>query len=231
MKRLSTRTYISLGLVSLVSTALLAASFLGLVPDRDSAIRQGRLALAESIAAASTAILSSPDPRPLEGVLRFIQKRNGNLLSVGLRSKDGQLVLALGDHARRWLPIDSPHAADSQIQVNLFAGSQPWGQLELRFEPLVSPGLAGILRTPIVPLLAFCAVLCFLGFQVYLDRVLAPPRPVPGHPRARAVGPGFADRGPAGGGPEAVGGARQRGLRQAPGQVQGTADGDTRCPP
>jgi PAS domain S-box-containing protein len=187
MKRLSTRTYISLGLVSLVSSALLAASFLGLVPDRDSAVRQGRVALAESIAAASTAILSSPDPRPLEGVLRFIQKRNESLLSIGLRSQDGKLVLALGDHVRHWVPIDSAHATDSQIQVNLFSGSQPWGQLELRFDRLVSPGVAGILQTPIVPLLAFCAVLCFLGFQVYLNRVLRhldPSQAIPGRVRS-----------------------------------------------
>jgi PAS domain S-box-containing protein len=187
MKPLSTRTYISLGLVSLVSSALLAASFLGLVPDRESAVRQGRVALAESIAAASTAILSSPDPRPLEGVLRFVQKRNESLLSIGLRSQDGKLVLAVGDHARHWVPIDSARATDSQIQVNLFAGSQPWGQLELRFNPLVAPGLAGILQTPLIPLLAFCAVLCFLGFQVYLHRVLRhldPSQAIPGRVRS-----------------------------------------------
>ncbi|HMA06492.1 MAG TPA: ATP-binding protein [Ramlibacter sp.] len=187
MKSLSTRTYISLGLVSLVSSALLAASFLGLVPDRQGAVRQGRLALAESIAAASTAILSSPDPRPLEGVLRFLQKRNESLLSIGLRSQDGKLVLTLGDHARHWVPIDSAHAADSQIQVNLYSGSQPWGQLELRFDPLTPPGLAGILQTPLIPLLAFCAVLCFLGFQVYLHRVLRhldPSQAIPGRVRS-----------------------------------------------
>ena len=127
MKLLSTRTYIALGLVSIVSSALLAASFLGLVPDRVAAVRDGRVALAESIAAASTAILSSPDPRRLEDVLRFVQKRNASLHSVGLRAQDGKLVLALGDHARQWLPMESQRAGDSQIMVHLFAGSRPWG--------------------------------------------------------------------------------------------------------
>ena len=87
MKLFNTRTYISLGLVSLVSTALLAASFFGLVPDRAGAIRDGRVALAESLAAASTVILGSSDPRPLEDLLRFVQKRNADLRSVGLRAK------------------------------------------------------------------------------------------------------------------------------------------------
>ena len=187
MKLLSTRTYISMGLVSLVSSALLAASFLGLVPDRVGAAREGRIALAESLAAASSAILSSQDPRRLEDVLRFVQKRNASLLSAGLRADDGKLVVATGDHARQWEPMDSPRAGDSQIQVHLFVGSRPWGDLELRFQPLSQPGLLGILQAPLIPLLAFCAVLCFIGFQVYLNRVLRhldPSQAIPGRVRS-----------------------------------------------
>ncbi|MFC5500125.1 ATP-binding protein [Caenimonas terrae] len=187
MKLLGTRTYISLGLVSLVSSALLAASFLGLVPDRVGAVREGRIALAESIAATSTAFLSSSDPRRLEDVLRFVQKRNASLLSLGLRQSDGRLVITAGDHARNWLPMDSPRAADSQIMVHLFAGSQPWGELELRFQPLVAPGLLGVLQTPLIPLMALCSLLCFLGFQVYLTRVLRhldPSQAIPGRVRS-----------------------------------------------
>jgi PAS domain S-box-containing protein len=187
MKLLNTRTYISLGLVSLVSTVLLAASFFGLVPDRQSAIRDGRVALAESLAASSTAILNSADPRPLQDVLRFVQKRNPDLLSVGLRSREGKLVLAAGDHDRHWVSLDSPGAHDAQIQVNLQAGNQPWGQLELRFAPLTRPGIAGLLHMPLLPLLAFCSVLCLLGFHVYLTRVLRhldPSRAIPGRVRS-----------------------------------------------
>jgi PAS domain S-box-containing protein len=187
MKILNTRTYISLGLVSLVSTVLLAASFFGLVPDRQGAIRDGRVALAESLAASSTAILNSADPRPLEDVLRFVQRRNPDLLSIGLRAREGKLVLAVGDHQREWVPLDSAGVRDSEIQVNLQAGGQPWGQLELRFAPLTPPGLAGIVATPLVPLLAFCSALCLLAFHVYLTRVLRhldPSRAIPSRVRS-----------------------------------------------
>jgi PAS domain S-box-containing protein len=187
MKLLDTRTYISLGLVSLASTVLLAASFFGLVPDRNGAIREGRVALAESLAASSTAILGSGDPRPLEDVLRFVQKRNPELLSAGLRTHEGKLVVAVGDHARRWAPIDSDAAHDAQVQVNLEAGHRPWGQLELRFERVAPAGPAGLLHTPLIPLLAFCSALCFLGFRVYLTRVLRhldPSRAIPGRVRS-----------------------------------------------
>jgi PAS domain S-box-containing protein len=187
MKLLGTRTYIALGLASLVSTALLAASFLGLVPDRAGAVREGRIALAESLAASSTALLARSDLRRLEDVLRFVKERNASLLSAGLRSREGRLAVAAGDHARKWQPMDSAGAADSQIQVHLFSGAQPWGELELRFEPLAPPGLAGILHTPLIPLLAFCSLLCFLGFQVYLNRVLRhldPSQAIPGRVRS-----------------------------------------------
>lgn len=187
MKILSTRTYISMGLVSLVSSALLAASFFGMIPDRIGAVRDGRVALAESLAASSTALLNSGDPRPVEDVLRFIQKRNPDLRSVGLRARDGRLVVTVGDHARQWRGMDSEHAGDAQILVHLHANGQPWGQLELRFEPLSPAGIRGFLGTPLLPLLAFCALLCFLGFQVYLARVLRhldPSKAIPGRVRS-----------------------------------------------
>ena len=172
MKLFNTRTYISLGLASIVSTSLLAASFLGLVPDRNAAVRAGRLALAESVAASSAAFLSSQDPARLEDVLRFIQKRNEDLRSVGLRTREGRLLVAIGDHARTWTPADGVRSTDAQVQVMLYAGNQPWGQLEMRFTPVVASGLAGVLQTPLVILLAFCATLCALSFYVYLSRVL-----------------------------------------------------------
>ncbi len=172
MKIFNTRTYIALGLASIVSTALLAASLLGLVPDRDGAVRAGRLALAESVAASSAAFLSSSDPTRLEEVLRFIQKRNPDLRSIGLRTREGRLVMALGEHARNWLPMESAGAGDGQLQVMLFAGDQAWGQLEMRFDPVVPHGLAGIAHTPLLLLLAFCGTVCLFSFHAYLHRVL-----------------------------------------------------------
>ena len=172
MKLLNTRTYIVFGLVSIVTTALLAASFLGLVPDREAALRTGRLALAESLAASSATILSGSEPGRLEEVLRFVQRRNPEILSIGLRTREGRLVMSAGEHARQWVSDNAGHAGDAQLQVMLYAGSQPWGQLEMRFVPAVPPGLAGIVHTPLVQLVAFCGALTFLAFFIYLARVL-----------------------------------------------------------
>jgi len=172
LKPFNTRTYISLGLASIVSTALLAASFLGLIPDRDASVRAGRLALAESLAASSAALLSSNDPARLEDVLRFVHKRNPDLRSIGLRSREGRLVVAVGEHARNWAPVEGPRATEAQVQVTLYAGERPWGRLEMRFEPTGPQGLAGLLRSPLVILLGFAGLVCVPAFYVYLNRVL-----------------------------------------------------------
>ncbi|QJW84700.1 PAS domain-containing protein [Ramlibacter terrae] len=42
----------------------------------------------------------------------------------------------------------------------------------MRFDPLEPPGLQGILHTPLILLLAFCATLCLVSFYVYLSKVL-----------------------------------------------------------
>ena len=187
MKKLGTRTYISLGLVSVVSSALVAASFFGLIPDRAEAVRSGRVALAESVAASSTAIIASEDPRRLENVLRFIMKRNPDILSIGVRTRDDRLVMSVGDHGRSWTPIEAAQIGDAQIEVPVWSGSQPWGRVEFRFQPLTQPGIAGVLELPWLRLALACAVFCFIAFHLYLGRVLRhldPSSAIPGRVRS-----------------------------------------------
>ncbi len=186
MKRLGTRSLIVIGLVSIVSTTLLAASFLGLVPDRDQAVRESRVALAEALAASSTAILGGSDQQRLEEVFRFVVSRNPQLLSIGLRDRQGRLLLTTGEHARHWTPMDHGRAIDGQVQVPLHANGQPWGGLELRFSPLHPPPW-GVLGIAPIPLLAFSIAACLLAFSVYLARVLRqldPSRAVPARVRS-----------------------------------------------
>ena len=182
----STRTYIAFGLVSIVSSTLLAASFFGLIPDRMGAQQEGRLALAESVAAGSTALLSSGEPSRVDALLRFVVKRNEQLLSAAFRDQGGKVQLVVGDHLRHWVPMSSRFSA-AQVAVPVFAGSQPWGQLEFRFKPITAEGFYGLLELPVVQLIIFSSLLCLLGFQVYLNRVLRhldPSKAVPARVRS-----------------------------------------------
>ena len=65
IRGLNTKTYIALGLSFLVVSLVLAAIFLGLVPDRIGAIREGRATLAESLAATAPTHAGSGDVRQM----------------------------------------------------------------------------------------------------------------------------------------------------------------------
>jgi PAS domain S-box-containing protein len=187
IRGLNTRTYIALGLSFLVASLVLAAIFLGLVPDRIGAIREGRATLAESLAATATTMAAGGDLRQLESTLRLVVKRNPDMLSAGMRRADGTLVVAVGNHERHWVSASNEASTDTQLQVPIYAGTARWGQLELRYQPLFAHGVAVVVRNPWFALIAFMLAGCFVTFYFYLGKVLRhldPSQAVPGRVRA-----------------------------------------------
>ena len=88
----------AIGQVSLVVSILMTASLFGLMPDRIAAVRDGRAALAEAIAANSSILITQKDVGRLEGILGLVVDRNEDLLSAALRTEAGQRIVTLGDH-------------------------------------------------------------------------------------------------------------------------------------
>ena len=185
--KLNTRAYIAVGLAFLVVSLLLAAAFIGLIPDRVAAIRDGRATLSESIAAAGTAVATKGDPRLLESTLRLIVQRNPDVLSIGMRQADGTLLVSAGDHQAHWVASAESHSTDTQTQVPIMAGNTRWGQLEIRYQPTVGSGLKAILNHPLFKLTAFVFLVSLISFYFYLGKVLRqldPSQAVPGRVRA-----------------------------------------------
>ncbi|WP_052736531.1 hybrid sensor histidine kinase/response regulator [Aquincola tertiaricarbonis] len=190
MKRLSSRFHLALGLASLVVSLLLGALWLGLVPDREAALRAGRVTLAETLAMGVTTLLSEQaeeaeaDPR-VSRLLGFALRRNPALLSIGLRRDDGTLALAVGPH-EAWQPLAAGAATDTQIEVPIAEGARAWGRAELRFEPLRSPLLRRAGVPPAFALIGAVALASFVLFYFYLQRMLRhldPSSVVPGRVR------------------------------------------------
>ena len=182
LNKISARTYISMGLVSLTLSLLFLAFFLGMVPDEDKAIRDGRAALAESIAVYSTALISREQVEQLQATLGFVVERNPNLLSAAVRTTDGQILTSWGDHIGQWGETAGKFSNDSHTLVPIFAGEQHWGNVELAFKPLKPAGLMGLLHDPRVQLSLFLAIAGFGVFYLYLGRMLKhldPSRAVP----------------------------------------------------
>ena len=187
LKRPSTRFFVSLGLASLISSVLLLAFYLDIVPDRIGAVRVGRAALAEAIAASTSTFASQSDPARIQATLSFVVERNGDLLSAAVRKSDGVVVARAGDHPKTWQDLPGYVSTESEVQVPILAGQQEWGRLELRFKPLVAAGWRGILEDPRIELTGFMVVCSFFAFYFYLGRVLRqldPSRAVPARVRA-----------------------------------------------
>ncbi|MBI5335601.1 MAG: response regulator [Burkholderiales bacterium] len=207
LRRLGTRSYLAVGLSSLLVTLALAASYLGLIPDREALARAHRGALAETIAVAASALVNQT-PRPwsaadpnaeldaqldaLEPTLRAIARRNPDLLSIGVRDATGSLLLDLagtpGGHAAAWRLAPGEPSTEQAVQIPITRWSaadgaqQPWGQIELRFAPLRRPGWLGVLDDPTLRLMAFLSVASFIAFSLYLRRMLRhldPSRAIP----------------------------------------------------
>ncbi len=187
LKRPSTRFFVSLGLASLISSVLLLAFYLNIVPDRVSAIRMGRAALAEAIAASTSTLANQAEAPRIQATLNFVLERNPDLLSAAVRKSDGVVIAEAGPHLKNWQDLPGSLSSDSQVQVSILAGQKDWGRLELRFTPLVAPGWRGILQDPRIELTAFMVVCGFFAFYFYLGRVLRqldPSRAVPARVRA-----------------------------------------------
>jgi PAS domain S-box-containing protein len=171
MKGFSTKAYLAVGLSFLVASILMAGAFIGVMPDRASAIREGRSALAELAAVNSTAAIVPEGAPRVEAMLKFMTERNKDLVSAGVRRADGTLVAASGEHAASWKPLVNDHSTDRQLQVPILAKGERWGQLELAFGPTGVPHLFGM-EVPWLYLAGFMLFSCFGSFYFYLGRML-----------------------------------------------------------
>jgi PAS domain S-box-containing protein len=182
LPNLSAKAYIAFGQVSLLISLVLAGIYLGIVPDRMGAVRQGRTALAETVAAGGTALIARGDARQLESMLRLIIERNPDLRSVAVRKATGETIATIGEHGGHWTLKPGEPSTDSQVQVPLWSANQKWGQVELRFQPLTAPGWWGMLTDERTLLVLFMALGSLLFFYLYLGKALRhldPSRAVP----------------------------------------------------
>ena len=127
MKLLNPKTRITMGLVGVMTSLIMLAFFINVIPDTNGAVRQGRAALAEAIAVYSAALVKSAKSQRLRDDLSLLTDRNEDLLSLALRHKSGDLLVSTGDHADRWQEMTGEYSKDSQVRVPIWFGEQKWG--------------------------------------------------------------------------------------------------------
>ncbi|WP_418316903.1 ATP-binding protein [Piscinibacter sakaiensis] len=187
LRFLSSRVHLALGLAALTVGVVLGSSYIGLIPDGEAMTRQHRAALSESTALLASVLLDETQPDVLRQTLELVRKRTPDLLSVGVRSQAGQLLIEVADHAAHWTPGERLQSSDAEIVVPLWQDGAPWGTVEMRYQPLRSAGWIGYAQDPSLKLSGFVFAVCVVMFLLYLRRMLReldPSRAVPQRVRA-----------------------------------------------
>ena len=182
LRRLSTRVHLALGLAALTVCVLMSATWLGLIPDVEALARAHRAAIAETIAIAASTQLDEENPQPLQETLAFVLDRNPDIRTIGVRSREGQLLIDLHEHALHWSPGAHETSTDAELVVPVLQAGAAWGNVELTFAPLRHAGWRGWLDDPSLRLAAFVfasSVLLFAGYLRRMLRELDPARAVP----------------------------------------------------
>jgi signal transduction histidine kinase/FixJ family two-component response regulator/HPt (histidine-containing phosphotransfer) domain-containing protein len=163
---------ISIGLASIMLSLLLVAHALGLLPDREGAVVQGRKALCEMEAVHCALAARQGDLAGIKAELLAVMQRNSEVLSAAVRGTDGRLLVEAGDHAGHWRlgPGDSSDA--TQLRVPVAVNDRAWGAVEMRFRGDDRSALEAFLASPVLPLALFVGGAGFLGTLVYLRTVL-----------------------------------------------------------
>ncbi len=166
MRHITATTRITIGLVCLSLSVWLLATTLGLIPDRRSAVMQGRANLCESIAMSCSLLATARETKKIEHQLKALVSRNPDILGISLQQHDGQVAIAAGQVTAKG------RKNDSQAHVPILVGEQEWGLVQIDFKPSRRAGLLGWLGHPIILLLIFLFCASYLVFFYYLRKML-----------------------------------------------------------
>jgi diguanylate cyclase (GGDEF)-like protein len=162
----------SFGLALLTISAILAADFIGLIPNRFEAVLEGRKQLCESLAIQAAVCLERNDLAAVQATMQLEAERNRHILSTSLRTMAGTILAQTGDGQDE--PPGNPgrQSVPTHVLVPIFMGDRQWGTMEVRFDELTPGGLRGLWANSIVKLALFVGLLGFIAYLCFLKRTL-----------------------------------------------------------
>ena len=173
LPRLGPVSRIALGLVSLAAFLLLTADLLlGLVPDQSDIAKQVRKRSAEALAVQLAALVQGEHYDVMRRTLHAVISRDPEVLSIGVRRNDGEVIAETGNHAKHWVPPSGNKSTLTSVLVPVSSGNEVWGQIEVAYQPAIPRTLLEWLRYPGVALTLLLLTVGFMLFYLYLRRIL-----------------------------------------------------------
>jgi diguanylate cyclase (GGDEF)-like protein/PAS domain S-box-containing protein len=134
--------------------------------------RKIREKVSESLAVQMTTLLQSDARDALVKTMAAVVSRRDEILSVGLRRADGQLVAQTTEHGRQWIVPQDGRSTLTHVLVPIYADNQRWGDVEVSFRPVAAQAVSEWLRGPSMALVLTVMGAGFVLFYLYMRRVL-----------------------------------------------------------
>ena len=180
---------LAFALVCVGASLILAAQWLGFVPDAEKLEMRARRDLSETIAISSTNQIRNKQWVDLQRNLQTIVDHHPDMLSIGIRSNLGTLRVDTGHHAKIWPEIISPDVLslnnDDKLIVNeqksigvetafvpINLNRRPWGRIEFCFHQPNSSALGQALAQPLLRLVSFFIVAGLFSYTLFVARML-----------------------------------------------------------
>ena len=163
---------VSLGLVMLTVSLLLVGDLIGLVPNAQKGLLEGRSKFCESLAVQFSLAFSRGNSELVKATLDTLVEREGDVISAAIRNAGGRVFAQAGDHKNNWVNIPLDKSTATHVQVPVFHGNRRLGTVEVVFAPpqaaVNSFGFGSSLTTMVV----FLTLTCFFAYLFFLKRTL-----------------------------------------------------------
>lgn len=171
--RISPAVRLTIGLVMMTVSILMLADILGLTKDKSQSTLEARTKFTEALAIQLSKVAQVDSYQMLRSTIEEVVKRNQEILSIGIRSGNGVLLLNTQDHKTLWKNMAADTStSNTQIQLAIYKGNRKWGVLEVTFEPIHMYRLFGVAVSPMVLMLFFVSCSLFVLFVIFLKRTL-----------------------------------------------------------
>ena len=172
MKRLSPTIKISVALAMLTTSILVVAELIGIVPNEQAGILEGRKKFSESLAIQISAAATHNETKFIEKTLATVVQRNTDVLSAVLLSPDNHTLASAGDHKHHWVKVPLKKSTPTHVQVPILKLDELWATLQVSFSPLQPRNTLASFFDSFIGLICFVGLCGFLLYALFIKKVL-----------------------------------------------------------
>ena len=163
---------VSFGLVMLTVSLLLLGDLIGVVPNEDRGLLDGRKKFCESLAVQFSMAVNNGDTDLIHATLDTLVAREEDVISAAIRTTNGRVLAESGDHTANWVDIPLDKSTSTHVQVPVFKGKRRWGTVEVTFRDLQGTGLLLGISYSLFPLIIFFIVVGSAAYLFFIKRTL-----------------------------------------------------------